>query len=287
MSARSIRRAAQRQASKMARPANPSLASVQPEIPAVESTTGAAAAPALENAAISEARLAANRANAQFSSGPKTAEGKAKSSLNAVKTGLTGRTVLLPSDDAIIYQQHLDRHFSEFSPATDKEKALVQTIADTEWRLLRIAPLEAGIYAIGRLELADQFATHSDPANREALLLGKIFMTYRKDLGNLALQERRLRNQRKADVAELQQLQKDRLEKHQQDLQRATALYKDAQKRGLDFDPAFFGFVFSIPELSGHIQHEQAKSFAAGASSELNNEQFAAYLAQWRSRQAA
>jgi len=112
-------------------------------------------------------------------------------------------------------------------------------------------------------------------------------MTYRKDLGNLALQERRLRNQRQADIAELQQLQKDRLEKHQQDLQRATALYKDAQKRGLDFDPAFFGFVFSIAELSGHIQHEQAKSFAAGASSELNNEQFAAYLAQWRSRQAA
>ncbi|MBV9938821.1 MAG: hypothetical protein JO150_09975 [Acidobacteriaceae bacterium] len=43
---------------------------------------------------VSERRLAANRANAQWSTGPQTPEGKAKSSLNAVKTGLTGRTVL-------------------------------------------------------------------------------------------------------------------------------------------------------------------------------------------------
>ena len=43
---------------------------------------------------LSEARLAANRENAQKSTGPKTPEGKAKSSLNAVKCGLTGNTVL-------------------------------------------------------------------------------------------------------------------------------------------------------------------------------------------------
>jgi hypothetical protein len=143
---------------------------------------------------ISDARLDANRANAQFSTGPKTEEGKAKSSMNAVKTGLTGRSVLLTSDDAIIYQQHLDRNFSEFSPVTDREKTLVQTIADAEWRLLRITPLEAGIYAIGRLELANEFAAFADSDNREALIQGKIFITYRRDLTNLALQERRLRS---------------------------------------------------------------------------------------------
>jgi hypothetical protein len=171
------------------------------------------AASAHEAPFVSDARLNANRANAQFSTGPKTEEGKAKSSMNAVKTGLTGRTVLLPSDDAVIYQQHLDRHFARFAPATDQEKALVQTIADTEWRLLRIAPLEAGIYAVGRRKLADLFPEEKDPINREALIQAEIFMTYRKDFSNLALQERRLRNQRKADIAELRELQKERLEK--------------------------------------------------------------------------
>ena len=205
---------------------------------------------------ISDARLDANRANAQHSTGPKTDEGKAKSSMNAVKTGLTGRTVLLPADDAVIYQQHLDRNFAEFAPGSDKEKALVQTIADTEWRLLRIAPLEAGIYAIGRLELADQFADHADPINREALIHGKIFMTYRRDLTNLALQERRLRNQRKTDIAELTQLQKDRAEKEKElaqkrhnEVQRALELHNKAIFLKLDLDLAGLGFDFSRDEL--------------------------------------
>ncbi len=119
---------------------------------------------------ISEAQLAANRANALHSIGPVTDEGKAKSSMNAVKTGLTGRTILLPTDDAVIYQQHRDRHFSELSPATDRERALVQIVADAEWRLLRIHPLEASIWALGRLEFANVFAD-------ESLLQGKIYLT--------------------------------------------------------------------------------------------------------------
>jgi hypothetical protein len=190
----------------------------------------------------------ANRANAQFSTGPTSAAGKAKSSMNAVKTGLTGRTVLLPTDDAAIYQQHLDRHFAEFSPATGKEKALVQTIADTEWRLLRIVPLEAGLYAVGRRKLADQFADEPDPINREALIMAEVFTVYLKQLSNLALQERRLRNQRKADIAELQQLQTERVEKRQREIQHAkdTANRCAALKR--DFNPTALGFDFSFDE---------------------------------------
>jgi hypothetical protein len=205
---------------------------------------------------LTEARLNANRENAQHSTGPRTEEGKAKSSMNAVKTGLTGRSVLLPADDAVIYQHHLDRNFAEFAPGTDKEKALVQTIADAEWRLLRIVPLEAGIYAIGRLELADQFAAFSDPDNREALILSKIFLTYRRDLTNLALQERRLRNQRKTDIAELTQLQKDRAEKEKElskkrsnEVLRAIEINNKAHSYKLDLDLADHGFDFSLHEL--------------------------------------
>ena len=221
----------------------------------------------------SSARAEANRANAQHSTGPTSAEGKAKSSMNAVKTGLTGQTVLLPTDDALAYQQHLDRHFKSYAPANDAEHTLVQAIADTEWRLLRIAPLEAGIYAVGMRKLANLFEDEQNLVNREALLQAEIFMTYRKDFSNLALQERRLRNQRTADIAQLKTMQTDRLEKHVQDLKRAEKLYKAAQLQGIPFDPAYFGFVFSIKELEDHINHEQPN--------------FDSYVAQWRARQAA
>ena len=70
---------------------------------------------------ISPSQLAANRANSQLSTGPKTSEGKAKSSLNAVKTALTGRTVLLPTDDAIAYQDHVHDFFKELRPIGARE----------------------------------------------------------------------------------------------------------------------------------------------------------------------
>ena len=44
----------------------------------------------------SAAQAAASRFNGALSHGPTSEEGKATSSLNALTTGLTGRTVLLP-----------------------------------------------------------------------------------------------------------------------------------------------------------------------------------------------
>jgi hypothetical protein len=68
----------------------------------------------------SPARLAANRANAQLSTGPKTDQGKAAVRLNAVKTGLTGQTVFLPSDDAALYQAQILAYEKQFNPSAPK-----------------------------------------------------------------------------------------------------------------------------------------------------------------------
>jgi hypothetical protein len=164
----------------------------------------------------SEAQLAANRANAQSSTGPKSEQGKLISSHNALKTGLTGRTIVLPTDDVAAYQSLVALINKKFAPANDVEQHLTQTIADTEWRLLRIPTLESGFYALGRHELAADCAQEpgndADPQLRAAMLEAHIFRTYQKDLRNLALQERRLRNQLKQDTAELRRLQEERLE---------------------------------------------------------------------------
>jgi hypothetical protein len=60
-------------------------------------------------------QIQGNRANALLSTGPTSLEGKVNSSLNAVRTGLTGRTVLLPSEDAALYTAHVERFFKKFS----------------------------------------------------------------------------------------------------------------------------------------------------------------------------
>ena len=154
-----------------------------------------------------EAQIAANRANAQHSTGPSSPEGKAKSSHNALKTGLTGRTILLPTDDVAAYEKLVAVVHQKFHPQTDEEKLLAQSIADTEWRLLRIPTLESGLYALGRHELAGECAFETNPSVRATMIEALVFRTYRKDLNNLTLQENRLRKQLEKDKAELAQLQ--------------------------------------------------------------------------------
>ena len=200
----------------------------------------------------SDAQIHANQANAQLSTSPKTPEGKTKSSLNAVKTGLTGRTVLLPSDEAAAYNEHIQRFFDEYQPSGDDEATLVQSAADTEWRLLRIPSLEMGIYALGRMELAAKFE-QEDAAVRAALIEAQIFLTYQKQLNNLGIQEGRLRKQREKDVADLLKCQRERKEREEKRMKQASDLYEDAQEAGQPFDPAEFGFEFSIQQIEQHL----------------------------------
>ena len=201
------------------------------------------------------AQIHANRENAKSSTGPRTPEGKSNACLNALKTGLTGRTVLLPSDDLAAYQAHLDRFLATHQPATDEERALVQSIADTEWRLLRIPTLEAGIYALGRIEFAAEFTSEQDAAVRAALVEAKTFLAYQRQLNNLSIQERRLRNQLVDDLTELRDLQQERQSQVRAELSRAVQIYEEAQRTSDHFDPAEFGFEFSMNQIEQHLAY--------------------------------
>jgi hypothetical protein len=61
-------------------------------------------------------RAAIDRANAQKSNGPRTAAGKQRSSLNALRHGLTGHTIVLPTEDLAAYQRHSHSFLAEYQP---------------------------------------------------------------------------------------------------------------------------------------------------------------------------
>jgi hypothetical protein len=95
---------------------------------------------------MTEAQVNANRENAKKSSGPKTDAGKANSSRNATKHGLTGANPLLPGEDPDGLQRLRDDLCNRFRPVGDGEEMLVYRIADAQWRLSRVFHYEAGIY---------------------------------------------------------------------------------------------------------------------------------------------
>ncbi len=223
----------------------------------------ASQAPAPESSA---ARLAANQANAQLSTGPRTSQGKAISSLNAIKTGLTGRTVVLPSDDAADYQRHVLAYEKECTPVGSQECDLVQSIADCVWRLRRICTLEQTLFSRGRLEFSGLF-TDFDPASQAALIELHTYEVYEKQFRNLQLQEARLARRREKEIAELRQLQQQRVQKRNDAIKEAAALYLAAEQAGNPWNPDENGFEFSIVEIKSYLatqkEPNRAKATAA------------------------
>ena len=92
-------------------------------------------------------RSAINRSNAQHSTGPKSAEGKKASSLNALRHGLTGQIIVMPNEDLTAYQLHVKSFTDDLQPVGAIEINLVQALADTSWRLNRVTAFENNVQA--------------------------------------------------------------------------------------------------------------------------------------------
>ena len=94
----------------------------------------------------SDRKAEANRRNARKSTGPKTPEGKAAVSLNALKHGLLSRQILLPNEDEASLIQLSERLHSQLQPVGELESLLVERIIAAAWRLRRVLAVETGIY---------------------------------------------------------------------------------------------------------------------------------------------
>jgi hypothetical protein len=105
---------------------------------------------------ISEAKRAANRANAQKSAGPKSAGGKLASRFNALKHGLCAEQAVLPGEDAHDFVALSHEMLARFRPVGRAERALVDRAALQLWRLRRAGLAETACLAVqaGQVDVA-------------------------------------------------------------------------------------------------------------------------------------
>jgi hypothetical protein len=86
-----------------------------------------------------------SRANGAKSRGPVTPEGRAKSSRNSLRHGLSAKAILLPAESREQFQLLLDAHIQQFQPANAVEMDLVEAMAVARWRLRRIWAIETSL----------------------------------------------------------------------------------------------------------------------------------------------
>jgi len=91
-------------------------------------------------------QIEANRLNAQKSTGPRTLEGKAVSSQNALKSGLDAESQFVTGEDRTHFAELQDEYVARFQPLTPEERFQVDTLLRNEWILRRLFRAEAQLW---------------------------------------------------------------------------------------------------------------------------------------------
>ncbi len=171
-------------------------------------------------------QIAANKANAQHSTGPRTAEGKERSSQNATKHGLTATRTLVGNEDANEYQQLRDGLYRDYAPANFQEEVLVDRIVSASWRTLRSRQMEQ---TLGNMSIeqwqskrkADEPRTAKN--DTEALVISMI----NDDLWQVTQRyDTQISRDFFRSVAALQRMQNDRFRQERQDRKDAEQLLR-------------------------------------------------------------
>ena len=151
----------------------------------------------------SPSKAAANAANAQHSSGPRTAEGKARSSRNAVKHGFTARKLSLPPDEQGHYEELREALRHELTPEGSMEILAFDQLVREAWKLQSIQAMEDRLLFQGLESVQEEETARTlDRLNRYQAAAGRAYYRALKELRALQT-ERTLRGTVPDEIAAL------------------------------------------------------------------------------------
>lgn len=198
------------------------------------------------------------------STGPRTPEGKERSSHNALRHGLTGRIVVLPSEDMSVYQAFCKELMADLAPETPVERQYAQTFCDTQWRLNRARSFEDSLLSLGHFEGATVPGVEQ-PEIQSALTAAKVFRQDSKSFMNLTLYEQRLQRTQKEALRQLQELQTKRIAARQAAMNEAVALRNLQKMKGEALVADASQFVFSTAEIEREAHRQNHRADAQNA----------------------
>jgi hypothetical protein len=92
-----------------------------------------------------QAQIDANRRNAKLSTGPRTSTGRARSAMNATKSGIYAKAEIIPGEDPAELDALKSQYYDSLQPA-GHEIDLVDQAIRAGWQLRRLARAEADVW---------------------------------------------------------------------------------------------------------------------------------------------
>ena len=109
-------------------------------------------------------QIEANRRNAQKSTGPTSVTGKAASSMNALKSGIHAKSLVLPSEKLADLEQLIDDYYRRHQPDSPEACFYLDEVIHCEWLLRRYRTAETQMW---------QYQAQSAYADEQKYPLGK------------------------------------------------------------------------------------------------------------------
>jgi hypothetical protein len=111
----------------------------------------------------SQKQLAANRRNAQRSTGPRSVEGKVRASQNALKTGLYAQGIVIGAELGSKLEELEAQFTAEYHPTTPTERSLVDQLIHCEWMLRRFRWVETEVWKVAVKRLGSSEMANISP----------------------------------------------------------------------------------------------------------------------------
>ena len=109
-------------------------------------------------------QIEANRRNAQKSTGPTSVTGKAASSMNALKSGIHAKSLVLPSEKLADLEQLIDTYYQRHNPDSPEACFYLDEVIHCEWLLRRYRTTETQMW---------KYQAESSYSNEQKYPLGK------------------------------------------------------------------------------------------------------------------
>jgi hypothetical protein len=218
--------------------------------------------------------------------GPRTAAGKARSAVNALRHGLSGRIVVLPTEDMSQYLKFSQEFVDTLYPATPLESELAQTVADGYWRLKRFRTVEEGMLAMGHYEKEGDFDADTEEVH-SVFTAAKAFRANSQAFVNLSIYEQRIQRGIEKSMKQLRELQTERKERRQAEMAEVLRLrdYHEMISNSIGamatrsssgelipaklkqrYEPVVDGFVYSSHEIETEAHRRDRREQALAAA---------------------
>jgi hypothetical protein len=183
--------------------------------------------------------------------GPRTPEGKARSSQNARRHGVTAQTTVMTDEDRLHHDDFCNRMMADLAPIGSMEVFLASSVAEEAWRLNYTRAQCNNIVALGHFDATDSY-TDEHPEVQTAIIAAETTRNQAKQLELLSLYEQRIHRKFQKHYDELKKAQAERMAKRKAELEDARLLSQMAKVQHLPYLPAQDEFVFSTDEIDSY-----------------------------------